>query len=236
MKKTLAFALVLCTSALLPAAEKQSKEAKRLEDATYVINEIMQTPDNSIPGDLLDHAVCVGIVPSQVKGAFIVGGSWGRGALICRKGGNGPWAAPSLFSIFGGSFGFQIGGQATDIVFIVMNSGGARKLLQSGVKLGADVSAAAGPVGRDAQAETDAQLHAEILTYSRSRGLFAGVSLAGSVIRTDEDGNQRLYGHAVTAKDILLRGTVPPPAAAKSLDNILTKYSPRGGEAFPNLS
>lgn len=236
MKKTLAVALLLCTSALLPAAEKQSKEAKRLEDATYVINEIMQTPDNSIPGDLLDHAVCVGIVPSEVKGAFIVGGSWGRGALICRKGGNGPWNAPSMFSIFGGSFGFQIGGQATDIVFIVMNSGGARKLLQSGVKLGADVSAAAGPVGRDARAETDAQLHAEILTYSRSRGLFAGVSLDGSVIRTDEDGNQRLYGHAVTAKDILLRGTVPPPPAAKPLDNVLTKYSPHGGEAFPDVS
>jgi SH3 domain-containing YSC84-like protein 1 len=236
MKKTPAVILLLCASALLPAAESKTKEAERLENATYVINEIMETPENGIPGDLLDHAVCVGIVPSEVKGAFIVGGSWGRGALVCRKGGNGPWGAPSLFTIYGGSFGFQIGGQATDIVFIVMNSGGARKLLQSGVKLGADISAAAGPVGRDAKAETDVQLHAEILTYSRSRGLFAGVSLAGSVIRKDEDGNERLYGHAVTAKDVLLRGTVPPPAAAKPLDNILTKYSPHGGEAFADVS
>src|SRR6516162_1242257 len=232
MKQMLAATLLLCTSALLSAAEKETKEAERLKNATYVINEIMQTPENGIPGGLLDRAVCVGIIPSEMKGAFIVGGSWGRGALVCRKGGNGPWGAPSMFSIYGGSFGFQIGGQATDIVFIVMNSGGARKLLESGVKLGADVSAAAGPVGRDARAETDAQMHAEILTYSRSRGLFAGVSLAGSVIRTDSDGNQRLYGHAVTAKYVLLRGTVPPPSAAKPLDDILTKYSPHGGEAF----
>jgi len=236
MKQMLAATLLLCTSALLSAAEKETKEAERLKNATYVINEIMQTPENGIPGGLLDRAVCVGIIPSEMKGAFIVGGSWGRGALVCRKGGNGPWGAPSMFSIYGGSFGFQIGGQATDIVFIVMNSGGARKLLESGVKLGADVSAAAGPVGRDARAETDAQMHAEILTYSRSRGLFAGVSLAGSVIRTDSDGNQRLYGHAVTAKDVLLRGTVPPPSAAKPLDDILTKYSPHGGEAFANVS
>lgn len=236
MKKALAVFLLFCTPALLPAAEKKTREAERLENATYVINEIMQTPENGIPGGLLDKAVCVGIVPSEVKGAFIVGGSWGRGALVCRKGGNGPWGAPSLFSIYGGSFGFQIGGQATDIVFIVMNSGGARKLLESGVKLGADVSAAAGPVGREADAETDVQLHAEILTYSRSRGLFAGISLAGSVLRTDDDGNERLYGHAVTATDVLLRGTVPPPAPAKPLDDVLTKYSPHGGEAFANVS
>ena len=236
MKKTLAVILLLCTSALVSAAEKKTKEAQRLENATYVINEVMQTPENGIPRGLLDHAVCVGVVPSDVKGAFIVGGSWGRGALVCRKAGNGPWGAPSLFSVYGGSFGFQVGGQATDIVFIVMNSGGARKLLQSGVKLGADASVAAGPVGRDAKAETDVQLHAEVLTYSRSRGAFIGVSLDGSVIRTDEDGNQRLYGHAVTAKDVLLRGNVPPPVPAKPLDDILTKYSPHGGEPFPDVS
>jgi lipid-binding SYLF domain-containing protein len=236
MTKTLTVTLLLCASAMLPAAEKKTKEAERLQNATYVINEVMQTPENSIPGDLLDHAVCVGVVPSEVKGAFIVGGSWGRGALVCRKGGNGPWGAPSMFSIYGGSFGFQIGGQATDVVFIVMNSGGARKLLESGVKLGADVSAAAGPVGREAKAETDVQMHAEILTYSRSRGVFVGASLDGSVIRTDNDGNKRLYGRAVTAQDVLLSGTVPPPAAAKPLDDILTKHSPHGGEPFPNVS
>ena len=236
MRKTLTAILLLASTASLAFAEPKTKEAQRLENATYVINEIMETPESGIPGDLLDKAVCVGIVPSEKKAAFIVGGSWGRGALVCRKGGNGAWSAPSMFTIYGGSYGFQIGGQATDIVFIVMNSGGVRKLLQSGVKLGADVSAAAGPVGRDAKAETDVQLHAEILTYSRARGLFAGVSLAGSVIREDEDGNERLYGHAVTAKDVLIRGTSPPPAAAKPLDDILTKYSPHGGEAFAKVS
>jgi SH3 domain-containing YSC84-like protein 1 len=236
MWKTLTAILLLGGAASLAFAEPKSKEAQRLENATYVINEIMETPDNGIPGDLLDKAVCVGIVPSEKKAAFIIGGSWGRGALVCRKGGNGAWNAPSMFTIYGGSYGFQIGGQATDIVFIVMNSGGVRKLLQSGVKLGADVSAAAGPVGRDAKAETDVQLHAEILTYSRARGLFAGISLAGSVIKEDQDGNERLYGHAVTAKDVLIRGAAPPPPAAKPLDDILTKYSPHGGEAFAKVS
>ena len=195
----------------------------------------MQTPDNGIPIDLLDRAVCVGIVPGDKKAAFIVGGSFGRGAMVCREHGTGHWGAPSMITVYGGSYGLQIGGQSTDVVFIVMNSGGVRKLLQSGVKLGADVSAAAGPVGRHAQAETDLQLHAEILTYSRSRGLFAGISLAGSVLRQDEDANERLYGHAVTAKDVLIRDTVPPPAAAKGLDDMLTHYSPHGGESMPAL-
>ena len=235
MKNTLVLTLLVLISGLTSFAAPKSKEAERLENATYVINEIMETPENGIPLDLLNRAVCVGIVPAEKKGAFIVGGSFGRGALVCRTHGTGAWGAPSMFTIYGGSYGFQIGGQSTDVVFIVMNSGGARKLLQSGVKLGADASAAAGPVGRDAKAETDVQLHAEILTYSRSRGLFAGLSLVGSVIKQDEDGNQRLYGHAVTAKDVLLRGTVPPPDAAKPLDDILTKWSPRGGEAFVNV-
>jgi SH3 domain-containing YSC84-like protein 1 len=232
MKNALALTLLLLVSASTCFAEPKSRETQRLQNATYVINEIMETPENGIPLDLLNRAVCVGIVPGEKKGAFIIGGSFGRGALVCRTHGTGAWGAPSMFSIFGGSYGLQIGGQSTDVVFIVMNSGGARKLLQSGVKLGADASAAAGPVGRDAKAETDVQLHAEILTYSRARGLFAGISLAGSVIRQDEDGNERLYGHAVTAKDVLLHDTVPPPAAAKPLDDILTKWSPRGGEAF----
>lgn len=236
IKRLLAIVIALCAAAPLAPAETKSKEASRLTDATYVINEIMQTPDNGIPIDLLDRAVCVGIVPGEKKGAFIVGGSFGRGALVCRSHGTGKWGAPSMFTIYGGSYGLQIGGQSTDIVFIVMNAGGVRKLLQSGVKLGADVSAAAGPVGRKAEAETDIQLHAEILTYSRSRGLFAGISLAGSVLRQDSDGNERLYGHAVTAKDVLIRGTEQPPAAAKSLDDMLTRYSPRGGENLPDIS
>ncbi|HEY6291957.1 MAG TPA: lipid-binding SYLF domain-containing protein [Terriglobia bacterium] len=234
MKRMLALAMLLCASSSLGWAK--SKEAQRLENATYVINEIMQTPESGIPQNLLDKAVCVGIIPGELKGAFIVGGSWGRGALVCRIHGTGAWGAPSMFTIYGGSYGLQIGGQSTDIVFIVMNAGGIRKLLQSGVKLGADVSAAAGPVGRQAEAETDIQLHAEILTYARARGLFAGVSLAGSVIRQDEDGNERLYGHAVTAKDVLIKGIDPVPAAAKPLDDILTKYSPRGGEPLPDVA
>lgn len=235
VRKMLALAVLLCASASLSFAEHKSKEAQRLEDATYVINEIMQSPDNGIPSDLLDRAVCVGIVPGEKKGAFIVGGSYGRGALVCREKGTGHWGAPSMFTLYGGSYGLQIGGQSTDVVFIVMNAGGVRKLLQSGVKIGADVSAAAGPVGRTAAAATDIQLHAEILTYSRSRGLFAGVSLAGSVLRQDEDANEKLYGHAVTAKDVLIRGTEQPPAPAKPLDDILTKYSPRGGASFPDM-
>ncbi|HEV2383292.1 MAG TPA: lipid-binding SYLF domain-containing protein [Terriglobia bacterium] len=235
MKRMLAAALVFCTSVVPGFAQHKTKEAERLENATYVINEIMQTPENGIPQDLLDRAVCVGIVPSEKKGALVVGASFGRGALVCRSHGTGGWGAPSMFTIYGGSYGLQIGGQSTDIVFIVMNSGGVRKLLQSGVKVGADVSAAAGPVGRRADAETDIQLHAEILTYSRSRGLFAGISLAGSVLRQDEDGNERLYGHAVTAKDVLIRATENPPATAKSLDDILTRYSPRGGAPFADV-
>ena len=235
MKRMLSAALVFCTSIPLGFAQHKTREAERLENATYVVSEIMQTPDNGIPQDLLDRAVCVGIVPGEKKGALVVGASFGRGALICRSHGTGAWGAPSMFTIYGGSYGLQIGGQSTDIVFIVMNADGVRKLLQSGVKLGADISAAAGPVGRRADAETDIQLHAEILTYSRSRGLFAGISLAGSVLRQDEDGNERLYTHAVTAKDVLIRGTEVPPVAAKPLDDILTRYSPRGGAPFPNV-
>ena len=235
MKRILAAALMVCASASLALAQHKTKEAERLENATYVVNEIMQTPENGIPQDLLDRAVCVGIVPGEMKGALLVGASFGRGALVCRSHGTGAWGAPSMFTIYGGSYGLQIGGQSTDIVFIVMNPDGTRKLLQSGVKLGADISAAAGPVGRRADAETDIQLHAEILTYSRSRGLFAGISLVGSVLRQDEDGNERLYGHAVTAKDVLIRGTEKAPEAAKSLDSILTRYSPRGGAPFPDV-
>jgi lipid-binding SYLF domain-containing protein len=210
----------------------ESKEAERLRNATFVINEVMQTPENGIPMDLLNRAVCVGIVPSEKKGAFIVGGQFGRGALVCRKGGNGPWWAPSMFTLGGASYGLQIGGQATDIVFIVMNTGGVRKLLASEVKLGADASVAAGPVGRKAEAATDVLLHSEILSYSRSRGLFAGISLSGAVIRQDDEANKRLYGRYYTPEQILIDAEVNPPDAAKPLDSILTRFSPHGGAPF----
>jgi lipid-binding SYLF domain-containing protein len=224
---------LLCAAGLLSALPaRQTKESARLENATIAINEIMQSPDNGIPRDLLDRAVCVGIVPSEKKLAFIFGGNYGRGALVCRKGGEGAWAAPSMFMVGGGSWGLQIGGESTDIVFIVMNASGVRKLLQSGVKIGADASAAAGPVGRTSGAATDVQLHAEILSYSRSRGLFAGLSLAGAVLRQDREGNQRLYGRDLSPKEILIDAKVPSPPAAESLDAILTKYSPRGGSSF----
>ena len=232
MRKLMSIVLWLTFSGTA-LATGQSKEAKRLESAAFVVNEIMQAPEQGIPRDLLDRAVCVGVIPSELRVAFGLGGSYGRGALVCRKGGNGPWGAPSMFTLYGVNFGFQIGGKATDIVFIVMNTGGVRKLLQSGVKLGVDASAAAGPVGRTAEGATDLQLHAEILSYSRSRGLFAGVSLAGAVLRTDYGANYQFYQHVYEAKEILIDGLATPPAAAKQLDDILAKYSPQGGEPFP---
>jgi SH3 domain-containing YSC84-like protein 1 len=222
--------LAYCGSA---AAAAQSKEAERLESATFVVNEIMQTPDKTIPRELLDRAICVGVIPSELRFAFFFGGNYGRGALVCRHGGDGSWGAPSMFTLYGGNFGLQFGGKATDIVFIVMNTGGVRKLLQTGVKLGVDASAAAGPVGRTAEGATDIQMHAEILSYSRSRGLFAGLSLDGAVLKADHLANRRLYGRTYEPKQILIDGLATPPDAAKPLDDILAKYSPRGGEPFP---
>jgi len=212
---------------------KESKIANRLENAAVVMYEIMQTPENSIPRDLLDKAVCVGVVPGEKKAAFVLGGNYGRGALVCRRGGNGPWGAPSMIAVHGGSFGFQWGGTETDVVFVVMNAGGIRRLLKSKGELGADVSAAAGPVGRTASASTDLMMTAEILTYSRSRGLFAGISLKGAAITQDGEANARLYGHVVEPKEILIEGKGDVPPEAKSLLAELEKYSPHGGEAFP---
>ena len=229
MKRITLVLLVLTFCATAFAGESQ------LQKSTNVINEIMSTPDKGIPHDLLDKAVCVGIVPSEVKFAFVFGGSYGRGVLVCRKGGNGQWDAPSMFTMGGASVGFQIGGEATDVVFLVMNPEGMKKLVQDSVKLGAELSAAAGPVGRSADGATDAQLHAEILSYSRSRGLFAGASLDGAVYKQDRDDNQALYGHRVTAKEILIDGTVPSPHAAEALDGTLTKFSPSGGRTFARL-
>lgn len=225
-----AFLSVALSAAAL--AREQSREAERLQIAAEVIIEVMGTPENGIPRELLNKAVCVGIIPSEKKGALGLGGSFGRGCLVCRRGGNGSWGAPSMFTVGGVNFGFQLGGQATDFVLVVMNAKGAKKLLQSRAKLGADASVAGGPVGRSAGGATDLQLHAEILTYSRSRGLFAGLSLGGQVIKQDHDANQRLYGRKVDPEDILFKGTVGVPAPARPLDAALTKYSPKGGEQF----
>src|SRR5260370_14123854 len=186
-------ALAMIAPPLLSVVDK--KEAERLENCGTVIKEIMDIPDD-IPQDLIDKAECVILYPSVLKAAFIVGGSYGRGAMTCRTGEHytGPWSAPTMMALEGGSVGFQIGGQATDFVLLVMNDRGAHAILKSKVKLGADASAAPGPKGRAASAETDVTMRSEVLTYSRARGLFAGVSLAGSSVRPDNDANARVYG------------------------------------------
>ncbi len=228
--KRLTLVLLLLTFCV-PAFARESQ----LQKANNVLNEIMGTPDKGIPGELLEKAVCVGIVPSQLKFALGFGGTYGRGLLVCRRGGNGAWGAPSMFTLGAASVGFQIGGKATDVVFLVMNPEGARKLVQDSVKLGAEASVAAGPVGRSAEGATDAQLHAEILSYSRTRGLFAGLSLDGAVIKQDADDNQKLYGRKISAKEILIDGSVASPRAAQPLDRTLTKYSPKGGQEFKRV-
>ena len=210
------------------SAADQTKDDDRLRNCGTVLKEILDVPDN-IPQDLLDKADCVVVFPSVLKGAFIVGGSYGRGAMSCRKGENfrGPWGAPTMMALEGGSFGFQIGGQATDFVLLVMNESGARGILASKVKLGGDASVAAGPVGRDASADTDATLRSEILSYSRARGLFAGVSLEGSTIRPDKGDNRRVYGRKIPARDIVLSGTAAVPPAAEQLIFTLDAKTPK---------
>src|SRR5712692_7232163 len=209
-------------------ASDQTKDDDRLRNCGTVLKEILDVPDN-IPQDLLDKADCVVVFPSVLKAAFIVGGSYGRGAMSCRKGDDfrGPWGAPTMMALEGGSFGFQIGGQATDFVLLVMNERGASGILASKVKLGADASVAAGPVGRDASADTDATLRSEILSYSRARGLFAGVSLEGSTIRPDNGDNRRVYGEKVSARDIVLSKAVAVPPAAKPLISTLGSKTPK---------
>src|SRR5712671_431235 len=217
MKKTLATFLVLALGLPLGAQDKSdSKEAERMENCGTVIKEIMDIPDD-IPQDLIDKAECLIVYPSVLKAAFIVGGSYGRGAMVCRTGEHftGPWGAPTMMALEGASVGFQLGGQATDFVLLVMNPRGAHSILSSKVKLGADASAAAGPKGRNAEASTDVTLRAEVLTYSRARGLFAGISLAGSTIRPDNDANERIYGRKIPAKEIALSGVGAVPVQAQ---------------------
>jgi SH3 domain-containing YSC84-like protein 1 len=220
--------LLVATVALfcLPAYA-QKDENKRIKNTGKVMVEILNVPDD-IPADLLDKAECVIVLPSVMKFAIGFGGSYGRGVMTCRSGKEftGPWSAPSMMALEGGSFGLQLGGQATDFVLLVMNQRGASSILTSQVKLGGDVAAAAGPIGRSAAASTDVTMRAEILSYSRSRGLFAGISLEGSTLRPDNDGNERLYGKGTTAKDIVINSAIRPPASAKLLLATLNKKSP----------
>jgi lipid-binding SYLF domain-containing protein len=225
MKFTLILVLLTAVSVTIHA---QKKEQDRLQHAGEVLKEIINIPDN-LPKPVLDRSDCVIVLPSVKKGAFGVGASIGRGAMSCRGGADftGPWGPPAMYALEGISFGFQIGGQATDFVLLVMNNHGAEMLMKSKAKLGADASAAAGPVGRDAEAATDIALHAEILTYSRAKGLFAGISLEGSTLRPDGSANNNLYGHEVSAKDILRDHKVGTPAAARLMLSTLEKASPR---------
>jgi SH3 domain-containing YSC84-like protein 1 len=209
-----------------------NKEQERLEKSGVVMEEIMNTPEN-IPQEILEKAECVIVFPSVLKLAAGFGGSYGRGAMVCRTGEHfqGPWGAPAMYALEGGSFGFQLGGQATDLVLLVMNDRGAQSILSSKVKLGADASAAAGPKGRDASADTDASLRAEILSYSRSRGLFAGISLEGSTLRPDDEASEQVYGRKIKARDIILGRSMAVPVSGRHLVRILQKSSPRNESA-----
>jgi lipid-binding SYLF domain-containing protein len=225
MKRTL-FGFSLALTLALPLFA-QDKETERVENAGKVMEEILKAPDG-IPQSVLDKADCVVILPSVLKFAIGIGGSYGRGVMTCRGGAkfHGPWGAPSMIALEGGSAGLQLGGNATDFILLLMSPRSAENILKSKVKLGADASAAAGPVGRAASAETDVTLRAEILSYSRSRGLFAGVSLEGSTLRPDNGANKNLYGKEVSASDIVFKKAVPVPASAKQLLATLQKASP----------
>ena len=226
MKKFLLLMIVIVLVGLPAYAQKD--ENNRIKNSGKVMVEILNVPDD-IPKDLLDKAECVIVLPSVVKFAFGVGASYGRGVMTCRSGKefSGPWSAPSMMALEGGSFGLQLGGQATDFVLLVMNQRGADSILTSQVKLGGDVAAAAGPKGRSAAASTDVTMRAEVLSYSRARGLFAGISLEGSTLRPDNDGNERLYGKGTSAKDVVINSAIHAPASAKLLISTLNKRSPR---------
>jgi lipid-binding SYLF domain-containing protein len=224
-----ASALILTILLACPAfAAEKTREQKRLEASGQVFKEIMDIPDG-IPKDLLNKAECVIVIPTVLKFAIGVGGDFGRGAITCRTGQHftGHWSAPALFALEGANIGFQLGGEATDFVLLVMNPKGANSILNSKVKLGADASAAAGPKGRTAAADTDIVMKAEVLTYSRSRGLFAGISLEGSTLRSDGSANKKLYGRDLTAKQIVREGKVGVPASGRELVSLLNKISPK---------
>ena len=230
------FALIVMALAASPlfTGAVDTKNRNRLENCGMVMDEILRLPEN-IPGKLMDKAECVIVIPSVLKVAFIGGGSYGRGAMTCRSGEHfdGKWSAPSMMALEGGSVGFQLSAQATDFVFLVMNPRGATAILSSKVKLGGDVAAAAGPKGRDAQADTDVTFRAEILTYSRSRGLFGGISLEGSTLRPDNRANEDVYSKRIDATDIVRNGEVSTPAAARQLIELLEEFSPHN-DSNPN--
>ncbi len=225
--KTL-LALLLASAFLPPAFADNQKEQERVKESGEVLKEILNIPDD-IPQDLLGKAECLVVLPSVKKGAFGIGGSFGRGVMICRSGQHytGLWGPPAMYALEGVNIGFQLGGEATDFVLLVMNPKGARSLLSSKVKLGADASAAAGPKGRSGEAATDVVMNAEILSYSRAKGLFAGISLEGSTLRSDGGANEKLYGQKLGAKDIIRLGKVKTPACAQELVGLLDKKSPK---------
>src|SRR5579859_1226663 len=228
MKKYLVAAGCLALVAGVVYAKKANKEQKRLAECGIVMQEVLNVPEN-IPQELLEKAECVIVFPSVKKLALGIGGDYGRGAMVCRTGEKfrGPWGTPAMYALEGGSVGFQIGGEATDLILLVMNDRGMESILSSKVKLGADASIAAGPKGRDASADTDAWMRAEILSYSRSRGLFAGVSLEGTTLRPDDDANEQVYGHAIRAKEIVRGEHVGVPATGRHLVSVLEKSAPR---------
>src|SRR5271169_2760589 len=227
MKRSLIGAVCITLAGITVFAADLNKEQKRLEESGVVMQEVLNVPDN-IPHELLEKAECVIVFPNLMKAAFVVGAQYGRGAMVCRTGEKfrGPWGAPAMYALEGGSFGFQIGGEATDLVLLVMNDRGMESILSSKVKLGADASVAGGPKGRDASADTDAWMRAEILSYSRSRGLFAGISLEGTTLRPDDDASSKVYGHAVKAKDIVRGERIEVPATGRQLVNALEKSAP----------
>ena len=228
MKRYLVGAICLTLAAGAVYAAKLNKEQKRLENCGVVMQEVLNVPDD-IPKELLEKAECVIVFPSVRKLAFGVGASYGRGAMVCRKGKkfNGGWGAPAMYALEGGSIGFQIGGEATDLILLVMNDRGMESILSSKVKLGADASIAGGPKGRDASADTDAWMRAEILSYSRSRGLFAGISLEGSTLRPDDEASEQVYGHAIRAKDIVRSENMGVPSTGRHFVSVLQKGAPR---------
>jgi len=228
MKQTLLALLLVFASFNSAFAVSNEKEQERVKDSGEVLKEILDIPDD-IPQDLLDKAECIVVLPSVKKAAFGIGASYGRGVMICRGGQHytGPWGPPALYALEGGSIGFQLGVQGTDFVLLVMNPKGAKSLLSSKVKLGADASAAAGPKGRTAEGATDIVMNAEILSYSRNKGLFAGVSLEGSTLRSDGSANEKLYGSKLSAKEIIREGKVKNPACAAELVALLDKKSPK---------
>src|SRR3984893_13961722 len=228
MKRFMITAACLTLIAGAVYARKLNKEQKRLEECGVVMQEVLNMPD-SIPHELLEKTECVLVIPSVKKLAFGIGADYGRGAMVCRTGEKfrGPWGAPAMYALEGGSIGLQIGGEATDLILLVMNDRGMESILSSKVKLGADASVAGGPKGRDASADTDAWMRAEILSYSRSRGVFAGISLEGSTLRPDDDASTQVYGHAIKAEDIVRGKKTHVPATGRHLLRVLEKNAPR---------